>query len=170
MTKWGEDFFQVLGAPWHVCVSGVIIFRAVTLELDSSSSFTWSICEIKCHNLLFSFTPLITPLVSYPSGASSSADTAKMTQPLRRDRAHQPAPARKSASLSSPSAARRLYRNLSGKFRVGTNPPGLEDSVVSGRWGDKERLRKTTIVSQKERKTSAVMRPGQDQCLICSQS
>ncbi|CAG04328.1 unnamed protein product [Tetraodon nigroviridis] len=79
-----------------------------------------------------------------------------MTQPLRRDRAHQPAPSRKSASLSSPSAARRLYRNLSGKFRVGTNPPGLEDSVVSGRWGDKERLRKTTIVSQKERKTSAV--------------
>uniref|UniRef100_H3D5I0 Fibronectin type-III domain-containing protein n=1 Tax=Tetraodon nigroviridis TaxID=99883 RepID=H3D5I0_TETNG len=55
---------------------------------------------------------------------------------------------RKSASLSSPSAARRLYRNLSGKFRVGTNPPGLEDSVVSGRWGDKERLRKTTIQFQ----------------------
>lgn len=74
-----------------------------------------------------------------------------MTQPMRRDQAHQPAPARKSASLSSPSAARRLYRNLSGKFRVGTNPPGLEDSVVSGRGGDKERLRKTTIVSERER-------------------
>lgn len=70
---------------------------------------------------------------------------------MRRDEAHQPAPARKSASLSSPSAARRLYRNLSGKFRVGTNPPGLEDSVLSGRGGDKERLRKTTIVSERER-------------------
>lgn len=104
-----------------------------------------------------------------PIRASSSADTAKMTQPLRRDRAHQPAPARKSASLSSPSAARRLYRNLSGKFRVGTNHPGLEDSVVSGRWGDKERLRKTAIVSQKARKTSAAVPPEQYQCLPWSQ-
>lgn len=75
-----------------------------------------------------------------------------MTQPMRVDQANQPASARKSASLSSPSAARRLYRNLSGKFRVGTNPPALEDSVVSGRGGDKERLRKTTIVSQYENK------------------
>lgn len=75
-----------------------------------------------------------------------------MTQPMRGDQAHQLAPGRKSASLSSPSAARRLYRNLSGKFRVGTNPPSLEDSVVSGRGGDKERLRKTTIVSQREGK------------------
>lgn len=87
------------------------------------------------------------PLVCFPPPTDSSrADTAKMTQPMRGDQAHQPAPARKSASLSSPSAARRLYRNLSGKFR--TNPPGLEDSVVSGRGGEKERLRKTTIVSQ----------------------
>ncbi|XP_029703127.1 ankyrin repeat and fibronectin type-III domain-containing protein 1 isoform X3 [Takifugu rubripes] len=84
------------------------------------------------------------------------ADTAKMTQPMRRDQAHQPAPARKSASLSSPSAARRLYRNLSGKFRVGTNPPGLEDSVVSGRGGDKERLRKTTIFQSNETLFEAV--------------
>ncbi|XP_034049791.1 ankyrin repeat and fibronectin type-III domain-containing protein 1 [Thalassophryne amazonica] len=79
------------------------------------------------------------------------AETAKMTQPMRGDQAHQPAPVRKTVSLSSPSAARRLYRNLSGKFRVGTNPPALEDTVVSGRGGDKERLRKTTIVSQSER-------------------
>lgn len=79
---------------------------------------------------------------------SCRADSAKMTQPIRGDQVHQPASARKSASLSSPSAARRLYRNLSGKFRVGTNPPSLEDSVVSGR-GDKERLRKTSIVSEK---------------------
>lgn len=67
-----------------------------------------------------------------------------MTQPMRGDQA---AAARKSASLSSPSAARRLYRNLSGKFR--TNLPGLEDSVVAARGAEKERLRKTTIVSQK---------------------
>ncbi|KAK7919712.1 hypothetical protein WMY93_010996 [Mugilogobius chulae] len=51
------------------------------------------------------------------------AETAKMTQPMRADQGHQPISARKSSSLSSPSAARRLYRNLSGKFRVGTNPP-----------------------------------------------
>nr|XP_020461770.1 ankyrin repeat and fibronectin type-III domain-containing protein 1-like isoform X2 [Monopterus albus] len=77
-------------------------------------------------------------------------DSAKMTQPMRGDKTHQPPQARKSASLSSPSAARRLYRNLSGKFRVSTNPPALEDSVVSGRGGDKERLRKTTIYSLEE--------------------
>ncbi|XP_078793470.1 ankyrin repeat and fibronectin type-III domain-containing protein 1 [Oryzias latipes] len=84
------------------------------------------------------------------------ADTAKMTQPMRVDQANQPASARKSASLSSPSAARRLYRNLSGKFRVGTNPPVLEDSVVSGRGGDKERLRKTTIFQSNEALFEAV--------------
>lgn len=91
---------------------------------------------------------------------SSSADSAKMTQPMRGDQVHQPASARKSASLSSPSAARRLYRNLSGKFRVGTNPPALEDSVVSGRGGDKERLRKTTIVSQKQEKEVKLTKSG----------
>ena len=79
-----------------------------------------------------------------------------MMQPMRGDQAHQPAPARKSGSLSSPNAARRLYRNLSGKFRVGTNPPALEDSVVSARGGDKERLRKTTIV----RDTREKNKPG----------
>ncbi|XP_076616806.1 ankyrin repeat and fibronectin type-III domain-containing protein 1 isoform X2 [Chaetodon auriga] len=79
-----------------------------------------------------------------------------MTQPMRGDQAHQPAPARKSASLSSPSAARRLYRNLSGKFRAGTNPPALEDSVVLGRGGDKERLRKTTIFQSNEALFEAV--------------
>lgn len=91
---------------------------------------------------------------------SHRADSAKMTQPMRGDQAHQPVSARKSASLSSPSAARRLYRNLSGKFRVGTNPPVLEDSVVSGRGGDKERLRKTTIVSQRAREREKIISPG----------
>ncbi|KAL6095149.1 uncharacterized protein ACO6RY_16409 [Pungitius sinensis] len=84
------------------------------------------------------------------------ADSAKMTQPTRGDQAHQPAPTRKSASLSSPSAARRLYRNLSGKFRVGTNPPAPEDSAVSGRGGDKERLRKTTVFQSNEALFEAV--------------
>ncbi|XP_059180611.1 ankyrin-repeat and fibronectin type III domain-containing 1 [Centropristis striata] len=84
------------------------------------------------------------------------ADSSKMTQPMRGDQAHQPVPARKTASLSSPSAARRLYRNLSGKFRVGTNPPSLEDGVVSGRGGDKERLRKTTIFQSNEALFEAV--------------
>ncbi|XP_023196155.1 ankyrin repeat and fibronectin type-III domain-containing protein 1-like isoform X1 [Xiphophorus maculatus] len=84
------------------------------------------------------------------------ADSAKMTQPMRGDQVHQPASARKSASLSSPSAARRLYRNLSGKFRVGTNPPALEDSVVSARGGDKERLRKTTVFQSNEALFEAV--------------
>ncbi|XP_077482639.1 ankyrin repeat and fibronectin type-III domain-containing protein 1 isoform X1 [Stigmatopora argus] len=84
------------------------------------------------------------------------ADSAKMTQPMRGDQAHQPTPARKSASLSSPSAARRLYRNLSGKFRVSTNPSALEDSVVSGRGGDKERLRKTTVFQSNEALFEAV--------------
>lgn len=102
------------------------------------------------HPALFSHPQSLSLSLSpLPARLSSRADTAKMTQPMRGDQAHQPAPARKSASLSSPSAARRLYRNLSGKFRAGTNPPTLEDSVVSGRGGDKERLRKTTIVSQR---------------------
>ncbi|XP_047233308.1 uncharacterized protein LOC124875292 isoform X2 [Girardinichthys multiradiatus] len=84
------------------------------------------------------------------------ADSAKVTQPMRGNQVHQPASARKSASLSSPSAARRLYRNLSGKFRVGANPPALEDSMVSGRGGDKERLRKTTIFQSNEALFEAV--------------
>ncbi|XP_035261553.1 ankyrin repeat and fibronectin type-III domain-containing protein 1 isoform X2 [Anguilla anguilla] len=78
------------------------------------------------------------------------AESSKMTQQMRE---HPPAPSRKSASLSSPSAARRLYRNLSGKFRVGN--PGLEDSVVSGR-GDKERLRKSAMFQSNEALFEAV--------------
>lgn len=98
--------------------------------------------------------------LTHRSRLSCRADSAKMTQPMRGDQAHQPVSARKSASLSSPSAARRLYRNLSGKFRVGTNAPALEDSVVSGRGGDKERLRKTTIVSQREKEREKLISPG----------
>ncbi|KAJ8347215.1 hypothetical protein SKAU_G00286160 [Synaphobranchus kaupii] len=57
------------------------------------------------------------------------ADYPKMTQQMR-----ETALSRKPVCLSSPSAARRLYRNLSGKFRVGQM--GLEERVLSGR-GDK---------------------------------
>lgn len=147
---------------WFVCF---FVFFLLLIQRSSTSHGLFAELNV----IMCSFPSPLDHSCLLPIPASSSADTAKMTQPLRRDRTHQPAPARKSASLSSPSAARRLYRNLSGKFRVGTNPPGLEDSVVSGRWGDKERLRKTTIVSQKVRKTSAVMRPGHYSCLICSQ-
>ncbi len=109
--------------------------------------------------------PILFSHLQYPSCLLSThlslrADTAKMTQPLRGDQAHQPVPARKSASLSSPSAARRLYRNLSGKFRTGTNPPALEDSVVSARGGDKDRLRKTTIVSHRETEREKIINTG----------
>ncbi|XP_046888294.1 ankyrin repeat and fibronectin type-III domain-containing protein 1 [Hypomesus transpacificus] len=75
-----------------------------------------------------------------------------MTQQMREPH---PPPTRKAASLSSPSAARRLYRNLSGKFRVGSAGLGLEDSVVSGR-GDKERLRKSTMFQSNEALFEAV--------------
>ncbi|XP_070304434.1 ankyrin repeat and fibronectin type-III domain-containing protein 1 [Salvelinus sp. IW2-2015] len=81
------------------------------------------------------------------------ADSAKMNQREMRE-PHPPPIRNKSTSLSSPSAARRLYRNLSGKFRVG-NLPGLEDSVVSGR-GDKERLRKSTMFQSNEALFEAV--------------
>ncbi|KAJ8245800.1 hypothetical protein GJAV_G00260450 [Gymnothorax javanicus] len=76
------------------------------------------------------------------------AESSKMTQQMREH-----PPGRKSASLSSPSAARRLYRNLSGKFRVGN--PGLEDSVMSGR-GDKECLRKSAMFQSNEALFEAV--------------
>jgi hypothetical protein len=70
-------------------------------------------------------------------------DSAKMTQ--REMRKPHPLPTRnKSTSLSSLSAACRIYRNLSGSFLEG-NLPDLEDSVVSGRC-DKEHLRKSTMV------------------------
>lgn len=57
---------ELFSSPWGT-FTFLIIFRALTLELDSRSSFIWSICWIKCHNLLFSFTPLITPFIACPS-------------------------------------------------------------------------------------------------------
>ncbi|XP_029102352.1 ankyrin repeat and fibronectin type-III domain-containing protein 1 [Scleropages formosus] len=74
----------------------------------------------------------------------------KMTQQMREPL---PASTRKSASVSSPSAARRLYRNLSGKFRVGN--PGVEDGVVNNR-GDKERLCKSAMFQSNEALFEAV--------------
>ncbi|KAG5262388.1 hypothetical protein AALO_G00274620 [Alosa alosa] len=74
-------------------------------------------------------------------------DCVRMTQ------APDPLPAqRKPSSLSSPSAARRLYRNLSGKFRVGA--AGVEESAPSSR--DKERLRKSSVFQGAEALFEAV--------------
>ncbi|XP_019738873.1 ankyrin repeat and fibronectin type-III domain-containing protein 1, partial [Hippocampus comes] len=92
------------------------------------------------------------------------ADSCKMTRPMRGEQGQQPTPARKSASLSSPSAARRLYRNLSGKFRVSTNPSSSssaaaaasEDGAPSEQEGDKERLRKSTVLQSNEALFEAV--------------
>ncbi|KAL2078456.1 hypothetical protein ACEWY4_026141 [Coilia grayii] len=68
--------------------------------------------------------------------------------------APEPLPAqRKPPNLSSPSAARRLYRNLSGKFRVGV--AGVEEtSAPSSR--DKERLRKSSVFQSAEALFEAV--------------
>ncbi|XP_069036950.1 ankyrin repeat and fibronectin type-III domain-containing protein 1 isoform X3 [Lepisosteus oculatus] len=77
-------------------------------------------------------------------------DSPKMTQQIRELPL---APSRKAAGPSSPSAARRLYRNLSGKFRVGH--PGLDDNVMSGR-GDRDRVRKTCMFQSNEALFEAV--------------
>nr|XP_023674981.1 ankyrin repeat and fibronectin type-III domain-containing protein 1-like isoform X2 [Paramormyrops kingsleyae] len=78
------------------------------------------------------------------------AHAPKMTQQMREANA---AAGRKPSSVSSPSAARRLYRNLSGKFRVGH--PGAEDGTASGR-GDKERLCKSAMFQSNEALFEAV--------------
>ncbi|XP_041133819.1 ankyrin repeat and fibronectin type-III domain-containing protein 1-like isoform X1 [Polyodon spathula] len=74
----------------------------------------------------------------------------KMTQQMRDPPL---APSKKGSAPSSPSAARRLYRNLSGKFRVGLPP--LDDSLLPGR-GDKERLRKSCMFQSNEALFEAV--------------
>ena len=107
---------------------------------------------------VFSSRPLCSLSISPPSLPSSiwsslplllsrslspSLSLSLRVECVRMTQAPEPLPAqRKPSSLSSPSAARRLYRNLSGKFRVGT--AGLEESVPSSR--DKERLRKSSVV------------------------
>lgn len=52
--------------------------------------------------------------------------------------------ARKPPGPSSPNAAKRLYRNLSGKFRV--NYTSFDEGSLVGR-GEKEKLRKSYLVS-----------------------
>lgn len=64
-----------------------------------------------------------------------------MTQQMRD---LQLAQARKPPGPSSPNAAKRLYRNLSGKFRV--NYTSFDEGSLVGR-GEKEKLRKSYLVS-----------------------
>lgn len=52
--------------------------------------------------------------------------------------------ARKPPGPSSPNAAKRLYRNLSGKFRV--NYTSFDEGSLVGR-GEKEKFRKSYVVS-----------------------
>lgn len=78
------------------------------------------------------------PHASVPFPRSSSP---KMTQQMRD---LQLAQARKPPGPSSPNAAKRLYRNLSGKFRV--NYTSFDEGSLAGR-GEKEKLRKSYLVS-----------------------
>lgn len=64
-----------------------------------------------------------------------------MTQQMRD---LQLAQARKPPGPSSPNAAKRLYRNLSGKFRV--NYTSFDEGSLVGR-GEKDKLRKSYLVS-----------------------
>ncbi|KAM6378853.1 ankyrin repeat and fibronectin type-III domain-containing protein 1-like isoform 3-T3 [Pluvialis apricaria] len=67
------------------------------------------------------------------------SSSPKMTQQMRD---LQLAQARKPPGPSSPNAAKRLYRNLSGKFRV--NYTSFDESSLAGR-GEKEKLRKSYL-------------------------
>ncbi|XP_048350991.1 ankyrin repeat and fibronectin type-III domain-containing protein 1-like isoform X3 [Sphaerodactylus townsendi] len=71
----------------------------------------------------------------YPSKSSSP----KMTQQMRDLQLTQ---SRKQPGPSSPNAAKRLYRNLSGKFRV--NYMSFDEGTVTGRT-EKEKLRKSYL-------------------------
>lgn len=68
------------------------------------------------------------------------SSSPKMTQQMRD---LQLAQARKPPGPSSPNAAKRLYRNLSGKFRV--NYTSFDEGSLAGR-GEKEKLRKSYLV------------------------
>ncbi|XP_074775878.1 ankyrin repeat and fibronectin type-III domain-containing protein 1-like [Athene noctua] len=67
----------------------------------------------------------------------AGSSSPKMTQQMRD---LQLAQARKPPGPSSPNAAKRLYRNLSGKFRV--NYTSFDEGSLAGR-GEKEKLRKS---------------------------
>ncbi|XP_029858167.1 ankyrin repeat and fibronectin type-III domain-containing protein 1-like isoform X7 [Aquila chrysaetos chrysaetos] len=67
------------------------------------------------------------------------SSSPKMTQQMRD---LQLAQARKPQGPSSPNAAKRLYRNLSGKFRV--NYTSFDEGSLAGR-GEKEKLRKSYL-------------------------
>ncbi|MGH0121481.1 UNVERIFIED_CONTAM: hypothetical protein FKN15_023779 [Acipenser sinensis] len=82
--------------------------------------------------------------------AGAQTTSPKMTQQMRDPPL---TPSKKVSAPSSPCAARRLYRNLSGKFRVGLPP--IDDSLLPGR-GDKERLRKSCMFQSNEALFEAV--------------
>ncbi|XP_052629137.1 ankyrin repeat and fibronectin type-III domain-containing protein 1-like isoform X3 [Harpia harpyja] len=67
------------------------------------------------------------------------SSSPKMTQQMRD---LQLAQSRKPPGPSSPNAAKRLYRNLSGKFRV--NYTSFDEGTLAGR-GEKEKLRKSYL-------------------------
>ncbi|RLV94064.1 hypothetical protein DV515_00013271 [Chloebia gouldiae] len=78
---------------------------------------------------------LLAPL----QGQQQWSSSPKMTQQMRD---LQLAQARKPPGPSSPNAAKRLYRNLSGKFRV--NYTSFDEGSLVGR-GEKEKLRKSYL-------------------------
>lgn len=81
-----------------------------------------------------------------------------MTQQMRD---LQLAQARKPPGPSSPNAAKRLYRNLSGKFRV--NYTSFDEGSLVGR-GEKEKLRKSYLVS------ACWLHPGGDRGSVGAES
>uniref|UniRef100_A0A8C0FGV5 Fibronectin type-III domain-containing protein n=1 Tax=Bubo bubo TaxID=30461 RepID=A0A8C0FGV5_BUBBB len=115
---------RVCRSPWGPsrCSPGI----ALAL-LGCASVLMLQICL--CLSGTFSHTSLLFPRSSSP----------KMTQQMRD---LQLAQARKPPGPSSPNAAKRLYRNLSGKFRV--NYTSFDEGSLAGR-GEKEKLRKSYL-------------------------
>uniref|UniRef100_A0A8D0KT16 Fibronectin type-III domain-containing protein n=1 Tax=Strix occidentalis caurina TaxID=311401 RepID=A0A8D0KT16_STROC len=115
---------RVCRSPWGPsrCSPGI----ALAL-LGCVSVLMLQICL--CLSGTFSHTSLLFPRSSSP----------KMTQQMRD---LQLAQARKPPGPSSPNAAKRLYRNLSGKFRV--NYTSFDEGSLVGR-GEKEKLRKSYL-------------------------
>ncbi|XP_030906121.2 ankyrin repeat and fibronectin type-III domain-containing protein 1-like isoform X1 [Melopsittacus undulatus] len=84
------------------------------------------------------------------------SSSPKMTQQMRD---LQLAQARKPPGPSSPNAAKRLYRNLSGKFRV--NYTSFDEGSLAGR-GEKEKLRKSYLFQSNAALFEAVELQDQD--------
>ncbi|KAF7242904.1 Ankyrin repeat and fibronectin type-III domain-containing protein 1 [Varanus komodoensis] len=82
---------------------------------------------------------LTPPPPSYPHNNPVRSFSPKMTQQMKD---LQLAQSRKQPGPSSPNAAKRLYRNLSGKFRV--NYMSFDEGSLAGR-SEKEKLRKSYL-------------------------